>query len=68
MKRRSSPLRKSLVGLLLSGVVGLFLMLALPSLAMADPAVAEPTEAVTPAPEATPTDEATPPVEPAAAG
>jgi hypothetical protein len=59
--------------LIASGAVGLFLMLALPGLATADPAVAEPVAAATPTSEATPVDpvagstppadEATPPVE-----
>ena len=63
MIRRSSKRRTTVVSVLASGIVGLVLLLVLPSLAMADPAVAEPapaTEAATPAAEPTPSDTSAP--------
>jgi hypothetical protein len=55
MRRRGSQLRRTLVGLLAGGAAGLLLLLALPGVASADPAVAEaPASAVAPSAETTP--------------
>ena len=56
MRRRGPRVGRRLSVLLASGVVGLFLMLAIPGMATADPAVAEPGVAATPTSEATPVD------------
>jgi hypothetical protein len=69
MRRRGSKVRRTLLGLLAGGAVGVLLLLALPGVASADPAVAEaPTAAVIPTTETTPVeavpgDEAPPPAE-----